>query len=93
VPDQIIKVNVPGMGDIEGRSVAISESTERWTELKLEDGSILRVKPAIVRVIRADDKYDQEGNPIYVIQGGQVMVVGSSPEHLRAGKSGTRRLQ
>jgi hypothetical protein len=88
VADQNIKINVPGLGVVEGRPVSITESTERWTELQLEDGSVLRVKPQIVKVLRADNRYDQEGNPIYVIQGGQIMVVSSAPEHLRQpGKS------
>ena len=92
MPDQLIKITVPGLGIVEGSNVGIAESTERWTELKLEDGSVLRVKPTIVRVIRAENKYDQEGNPLYVIQGGQVMVVSSAPDHLRQSSS-ARKVQ
>ena len=85
MPDEIVKINVPGMGVVEGSIVGISESIERWTELKLDDGSVLRVKPQVLKVIRAAGRYDQEGNPLYVIQGGQVMVVNNVPSHLRQG--------
>lgn len=71
------------MGNVEGTEVPLTESVERWTELKLEDGSVLRVKPTILSIIRLDGRYDPQGNPMYAIQGGQTMVVGSAPDHLR----------
>ncbi len=71
------------MGDVEGTEIQLTESVERWTELKLEDGSVLRVKPTILSIIRLDGRYDPQGNPMYAIQGGQTMVVGSAPDHLR----------
>jgi hypothetical protein len=73
---------------IEGNEVAIRESTERWTELTLEDGSVLRVKPMIIGAIRIDGQWDQEGNPVYALKGGAPMsTVASVPDHLK--KPGT----
>jgi len=68
---------------VEGTEVPLIESVERWTELRLEDGSVLRVKPIITTVIRIDGQYDPQGNPMYAIQGGQAMTIGSVPDHLR----------
>jgi hypothetical protein len=68
---------------VDGNEVPILESVERWTELKLEDGSILRVKPLVMSVIRIDGQFDPQGNPLYAIQGTQAMVIASVPDHLR----------
>jgi len=68
---------------VEGTEVPLIESVERWTELKLEDGSVLRVKPVVMSIVRIDGEYDPQGNPMYAVQGGQAMVVGSAPDHLR----------
>jgi len=82
---QKVKLNLPGMGVVEGTPITLTESVERWTELKLEDGSVLRVKPLITGILRIDGRFDPQGNPFYVIQGGNTMVIGSVPDHLRQG--------
>jgi S-adenosylhomocysteine hydrolase len=70
-------------GPAEGREVAIKESTERWTEIELEDGTRVRVKPNVLSAIRLDNRFDADGNPMYVMKGSQTMMIVSSPEHLR----------
>ena len=66
--------------------IQIAESVERWTEITLEDGSVIRIKPVILKVLRAIDEYDQEGNPMYSVKVNQAFTV-SSPTHLREGGS------
>lgn len=90
MPEETIKINLQNLGVIEGVPVGVDESVERWTELKLADGSVLRLKPQVIRVIRANGKYDPEGNPLYVVQGGQMMVVTSVPAHLKQPKGLTQ---
>lgn len=90
MPEQNMSVSVPGIGTVEGTLVSVEESVERWTELKLADGSVLRIKPQVIRVIRANGKYDPEGNPLYVVQGGQMMVVTSVPAHLKQSRGLTQ---
>lgn len=80
--DRKVKVNVPGMGLVEGTPVPILESTERWTEIRLEDGTTLRVKPVVMAVTRLDGRYDPDGNPMYALQAGQAMTA-NAPDHLR----------
>jgi hypothetical protein len=92
------KVKVPfpdptkpgGVTMIEGNEVPITESTERWTELHLEDGAIIRVKPNVLSAIRVDDQYDQDGNPMYALKGSQTMTIVSVPEHMRKGNKGAK---
>ena len=50
-------------------------------EYLVEDGSVLRVKLVATEVIRLDDQYDNEGNPIYVVNSTNVLAV-SAPEAL-----------
>lgn len=83
MPEENVKISLPNFGMVEGVPVSVEESVERWTELKLADGSVLRIKPQVIRVIRANGKYDPEGNPLYIVQGGQMMVVTSVPAHLK----------
>lgn len=73
-----------------GFEVPILESTERWTELKLEDGTILRVKPSVISVIRLENQWDQENNPLYALKNGpNLMAIISVPDQLKK-SSGTR---
>ena len=85
-----IQARAPGMEElVDAFEVAVAESTERWSEVKLEDGSVLRLKPVVLSAIRLAEKYDQDGNPIYSVKVNQVMAVASAPEHLRKGATTT----
>ncbi len=79
-----IKVAIQPGRVVDAFDVPIRESTERWTELTLEDGAVVRVKPMILGVARVEGQWDQEGNPIYALRGGpNMMTVVSVPENLR----------
>jgi hypothetical protein len=68
---------------MDGSEIAVSESTEKWSEVTLEDGTVLRIKPSVLSAIRIDGQYDPEGNPAYLIKAQQVVMVVSAPVHLR----------
>lgn len=69
--------------NVEGRDVDISESTERFSELRLEDGTILRVKPSVLQVTRLVEQWDPEGNPIYVVRSQNLVLVSEAPAELK----------
>jgi hypothetical protein len=74
----------PGGKPADAFEVPIRESTERWTEVTLEDGAIIRLKPTIIGFARIDGQWDLEGNPIYVARGAApVMALVSVPDHLK----------
>ena len=78
------KVQVPFMGKIvDGVEVPVEESTERWSEIKLEDGTMIRVKQSVASVIRVDGTYDAEGNPLYVVRSAPSVAVVHVDERLR----------
>ena len=68
--------------DVEAWDVPIEESTERWTELTLEDGAILRVKVVVSNVLRIPGKKDNDGNPLYAIKSTNALVLLSGPTKL-----------
>ena len=61
--------------------IPIVESTERWTELRLEDGAVLRVKVVVSQVFRLTEK-DIHGNPRYAINSTNAVVLGEPPKKL-----------
>ena len=69
------------MGD--GVEVPVEESTERWSDIKFEDGTLMRVKLSVVSAVRVPGQYDAQGNPMYVLQMTPTMAIVESPEHLR----------
>jgi hypothetical protein len=92
VPERRVKVPFPTPDSplLDGFEVDITESTERWSEIHLGDGSILRLKPSVVSATRIEGQYDQDGNPLYMIKAAQMMSVASAPEQLRRPPKGSK---
>ena len=80
--DKRVKVKAPDGKIVDAVKVDITESSERWTEISLSDGTTIRTKPVILSVLRLENMYDQEGNPVYQLKANQVMVA-ESPDHLK----------
>jgi hypothetical protein len=53
-------------GKMEPRDVVASK--DGWSEYTLEDGTVLRMKAALLDVKRAVNQYSEDGNPVYVYQ-------------------------
>jgi hypothetical protein len=68
-----------GDEEFDAWDVPIEEATERWTELKLEDGAVLRIKVVIGAVTRVDSIKDADGNPLYVVKSGNALTLVSGP--------------
>jgi hypothetical protein len=78
-----ITVSLPSGGEVEAVEVQVQESTERWSEFQLQDGTILRVKATILSAARVEGQYDPIGNPMYHVNIAPVMTVVSVPDRLR----------
>ena len=70
---------------VEGTVVAVEESTERFSEVRLEDGTILKTKLTVVEVVRIDGQWDNDGNPSYSVRSANVVAISESPPNLRRG--------
>jgi hypothetical protein len=66
--------------------VPIEESTERWSEFKLEDGTTIRMKLNVLAIMRIDGQYDQAGTPMYQTNVAPIMVVVDVPDRLKKKK-------
>jgi hypothetical protein len=93
VADRKRKIPLPGVGMVDAVDVGVAESTEKWSEVKLDDGSIIRVKLAVVGALRVEGHHDPEGNPMYSLKANPVMTVVSSPDHLRKGAIAPKGVQ
>ncbi len=84
MPENKRKVMLPApVGMVEGVDVPVKESTERWSEIELTDGTVLRLKPNVMHVTRIDGQWDPDGNPMYALFSNQVMTVTNVAAHLR----------
>ena len=61
------KINFGGK-EVEATPIEVNQCSERWNEYLLEDGSVVKIKLVLKKVLRVDNEYDREGNPIYVLQ-------------------------
>jgi hypothetical protein len=83
------KVKVPfgeagAMAD--GVEVTVDESTEKWSEYKLSDGTVLRGKVTVVSAVRIEGQFDPQGHPMYAINMAPAMMVVDTPVSLRKKK-------
>lgn len=46
--------------------VKIISSIENWSEYKLEDGTIIKLKPVVTKIIKTDKK-KSDGTPVYSV--------------------------
>jgi hypothetical protein len=77
-----IKVTLPGGEVVDAVPVDIVETTERWSDAKLSDGSVVRIKLALISVSRTP-LFDQQGNPVYNFNFTPVLAVAEVPAHLK----------
>lgn len=57
---------------------------EDWNEYQTADGSKIKMKTVVTNIARTE-KFDADGNPVYVVKHTAVMAV-SAPEELKGSK-------
>jgi hypothetical protein len=78
-----VPVTLPSGQPGEGTEVQVEESSERWSEFTLEDGTIVRAKVTVTSAVRVDGQFDPLGNPLYVTNLTPVLTIVSVPEQYR----------
>lgn len=68
--------------EVDALSIPFKSIKEDWNEYDLEDGTTLKMKAVVSDIVRVDGQFDPEGNPLYLIKSGN-MVVASSPDNLK----------
>jgi hypothetical protein len=47
------------------QDVDVLEAKEVWSEYRLADGTVLRIKPVMITISRVDGEHTIEGDPVY----------------------------
>jgi hypothetical protein len=90
MPERRIKIPypLPNSPPRDGWEVQVRESTEKWSEVTLEDGTVLRIKLTVLAAVRIEGEYDPEGNPAYSLKmNPMVTTVNSDPRLRRPGNA------
>lgn len=76
--DRIIKIPVGGEV-VEGVEVEFDTIEENWSIYQLKDGAKLKIKVGPTRIVRAIDKFNQLGEPVYHVTHQSVLVAKEIP--------------
>lgn len=67
---------------VDATPIAVNSSSEHWNEYLLEDNTVIRMKLVVTDVVRVDDQYDRDGNPVYIVKSTNIVSL-SAPEELK----------
>ncbi len=73
-----------GQEMIDGEEVEFEPLVERWNEYRLSDGTLLKMKMAITKIFRLD-KYNDVGEPIYLVSSNTLLSASVLPELMKGG--------
>lgn len=76
------KLTLPDGQEVDATILSFQAGGEHWNEYLIDDGTVIRVKLVATEVLRLDERYDAQNNPIYLLQSTNVMSV-SSPDKLK----------
>jgi len=68
---------------VDGTPVVIDESTERWSDVKLADGTRLKIKMSVISGVRSNGHFDAAGMPIYSFDMTPQLVLVEVPDGLK----------
>ena len=71
-----------GQEMVEGEEVDYEPLAERWNEYRLSDGSFIKMKMVVTKVIRLD-KWTDQGEPIYLVTSNNVISASVPPQLLK----------
>jgi hypothetical protein len=77
----------PGAPEMEGAVVPFQTVVENFNEYLLSDGTVLNMKVVVTEIVRLDNAYDDQGQPVYFINSQNVTSI-SVPEELMRRRDG-----
>ncbi len=69
--------------DVVGVVVPFDVINDNWSEFHLKDGTTIKMRPIVKSIVRLEDEYDQNGDPIYIVQSDPLVMLSNTSEHLR----------
>ena len=82
MPGRKKKARMPDGREVEAVEMSFQAASENWNEYLLDDGSVVRMKLVATEVVRVEGEYDPQGQPVYLVQSTNLMVV-SAPDNLK----------
>jgi len=76
--------------DIPAEEMEFEVEKEGWSVYLLSDGTRIKMKNIVARVLRLVDRYKEDGEPLYLLQGSPV-ISSIVPQNLKK-KAGTAEL-
>lgn len=76
------KIRMPDGREVDAIELGFQTTGEYWNEYLVEDGTVIRLKPVAVQIVRVEGEYDEQHNPMYLVQTTNVMFV-SAPDKLK----------
>lgn len=76
-----IKINYLGE-EVEATPIETAQASEVWNQYLLEDGSVLKIKLVVTKILRLEGKFDDENNPVYLVKSTNVISI-KSPDSLK----------
>ncbi len=74
---------IPFQGQqVDATEIDFQTRKEDWNEYQLMDGTVIKMKLVMAEILRVEGRYDNEGNPIYVLKSKNVLIV-RSPDDLK----------
>jgi len=71
-----------GSKEVEALPIEINQNNEYWNQYLLDDGTLVKMKLVATKVLRVENEFDAEGNPLYIIQSTNITSV-NAPDHLK----------
>jgi len=68
---------------VEGEEIDFDPLAEKWNEYRLSDGTLIKLKLVISRIVRIEE-YNEQGEPIYIISSQNVLSATVPPELMKA---------
>jgi hypothetical protein len=69
-------------GLVDALEVGYRPQGEYWNEYLADDGSVIRLKLVVTEILRLENQFDPQGNPVYLVNSSNLMAV-SAPDNLR----------
>lgn len=60
-------------GNVERAEDIGFEATEAWSNYRLEDGTVIKLKNVVSRILRLLDRTRDDGSPFYVVEGSAIL--------------------
>ena len=73
----------------EGEDLEFTTEKDAWIIIKAEDGTEIKLKPAVSRIVRSE-QFTPEGEPIYIVNS-TLLISQNVPDELKNYKSDTLR--